>query len=92
MLAQVTAISVKFRDAANLRFPLTMLIIQGLVGRKPMAKAAGDGQAVGIFRYLLIFQWVTEAGMLSALDLRYWRQEYRQANPPVAFNGNSKRR
>ena len=70
-----------------------MLIIQGLVGPKPMAKAAGDGQTVNIPLPSYFFNGVTEASMLSALlDLRYWRKEYRQANPPVAFNGDSKLR
>ena len=51
-----------------------MLIIQGLVGPKPMAKAAGDGQTVNIPLPSYFFDGVTEVSMLSALlDLRYWR-------------------
>ena len=49
-----------------------MLIIQGLVEYKPMAKAAGDGQTVNIPLPSYFFNGVTEASMLSALlDLRY---------------------
>ena len=44
-----------------------MLIIQGLVGPKPMAKAAGDGQTVNIPLPSYFFNGVTEASMLKRI-------------------------
>ncbi len=48
MLAQVTAIPVKLPGRRKLKVSLAMLISQGLVGPKAMAKAAVDGHTVNI--------------------------------------------
>ena len=48
-----------------------MFVSQGLVGPKPMAKAAGDGQLVNIPALPYVFDGVTEGCTWSALlDLR----------------------
>ena len=48
MLAQVTAMWVRFPHAEKTKVSLAMIISQGLVGPKGMAKAEPDGQTVNI--------------------------------------------
>tara|TARA_B100000959_G_C14945361_1_gene609625 strand:- start:428 stop:709 length:282 start_codon:yes stop_codon:yes gene_type:complete len=48
MLAQVTAMRVRFPHAEKTKVSLAMIISQGLVGPKRMAKAGRDGQTVNI--------------------------------------------
>ena len=48
MLAQVTAMQVRFLHAEKTKVSLAMIINQGLVGPKRMAKAGRDGQTVNI--------------------------------------------
>jgi hypothetical protein len=48
MLAQVTAMWVRFPHAEKTKVSLAMIISQGLVGPKAMAKAVLDGQMVNI--------------------------------------------
>ena len=48
MLAQVTAMRVRFSHADKSKVSLAMIISQGLVGPKEMAKAESDGQMVNI--------------------------------------------
>ena len=48
MLAQVTATRVRLPARRKPKVSLAMLIIQGLVGPKAMAKAEADGHTVNI--------------------------------------------
>ena len=48
MLAQVTAIPVRFPGRRKTKVSLAMVINQGLVGPKVMAKAEADGHTVNI--------------------------------------------
>ena len=48
MLAQVTAMWVRFLHAEKTKVSLAMIISQGLVGPKGMARAVPDGQMVNI--------------------------------------------
>ena len=60
-----------------------MVIIQGLVGPKAMAKAAADGQTVNIPLPPYFSNGTTESCNLSdLLDYRSWLEGVRQENPP----------
>ena len=48
MLAQVTTIPVRNRDAEKNKVSLATFVAQGLVGPKEMARAASDGYTVNI--------------------------------------------
>ena len=69
----------KFGEIPNHRKPkvsLAMMIIQGLVGPKAMAKAAADGQQVNIPAPRYFFDGVTEEINKSRLlDFGCWYQE-----------------
>ena len=59
-----------------------MTINGGLVGPKPMAKAAGDGQQVNIPAPPCNFDGVTERSIRSGLlDFRSWHKDGSLANP-----------
>ena len=69
----------KFGEIPNHRKPkvsLAMLIIQGLVGPKAMAKAVADGQQINISAPRYFFDGVTEEKSKSRLlDFGCWYQD-----------------
>ena len=78
----------KFGESPDRRKPKgssAMTINGGLVGPKPMANAAGDGQQVNIPALPHGFDGVTKRSMPSGLlDFRSGREECWQVNPSAA--------